>query len=887
MRYKIMSTIENITNPLIDKALYPRRIQRAACSGYCGGVARATALAYKLLDEWPERSKREKGSRELCMLGELIHNTQVINDLTSRGMKLRKDVHEVPANATVLVRAHGLPPQEYSVLVEKDCVVEDATCAYVKKIQRLASKAVEDGKKVLITGDKNHPEVVGIVGAAEMQATVISTADEIENLQFTDDSYVLVSQTTFSVAEYQRICEQIKKKIASLQIFVTICGATENRQNAALDLASEVDVMLVIGSEHSSNTKKLLEVCASVCGENYLLETPDQVRKLLADGLLQDKSVGVTAGASSPESIIMEVIHIMSENEVLNNQNEQTDQGDISFTDAIDSIPQLKRGATVIGVIVRYDTENVYVDVRDKSEGRIPLHEFTNNPDFNLDEAVENHEEIDVYVRSIRNTDMGKEIILSKARVDFGKYKALVEEAYNEKTPIVVKVANVVKDGVIASYGGVDIYIHRTQLELGPVQDLTPYADQELEILVTQYDAEKRRLRVSGSRRALLNRDRKKKAEELWSTIEVGDVYEGVVRSLTDFGAFVDIGGVDGLVHISELSWKRIKHPSEIVKVGDVVQVYIKEFDPVSKRIKLGYKRIEDDPYHNIEERFPVGSVVHGKVMRMVNYGVFIEIGEGIDAFCHISQISSMRLNKPDEVLTEGMEVDARVIDVKNGEHRIGISIKEVAPIDTRVESAEGDEPQAKKSRRDDDALPTSYSDADQSSTVADAIALEKASDEGIADAPAQVPADDEVTEVASEVAPGTDVDDAPAQVPADDEVTEVNESTTEPEIADEATGEVVSDETAPQAEEVSGEVVSDEIAPFAEEVAETVGEIASVENPSDSIGEVHETLNMDPSTEESFDGPPAVEPFPAVTPDLKEDAETVTEDEKKDEEEA
>ena len=746
--------IEQMTTDLkIDKKLYPREIRRAGHAGFCGGVTRATRLAYKLLEEWPQRSRSEKGSRELCMLGELIHNQQVIEDLTERGMIVRDNVAEVPANSTVLVRAHGIPPQEFRVLLDKGCVIEDATCGYVRKIQLLVSNAVAAGKRVLVTGDKIHPEVIGIVGAANGFAEVITSASELENREFSQDPYILVSQTTFSVSEYQRISAELNKKIASFEIFDTICSATENRQNAALKLAREVDVMLVIGSAHSSNTKKLLEVCTSVCGENYLLENPKQVKQLLANGLLQDKSVGVTAGASSPESIIMEVIHIMSENEVLNNQNEQTDQGDISFTDAIDSIPQLKRGATVKGVIVRYDTENVYVDVHDKSEGRIPLHEFTNNPDFNIDEAVENHDEIDVYVRSIRNTDMGKEIILSKARVDFGKYKQLVEDAYNDKTPIVVKVANVVKDGVIASYGGVDIYIHRTQLELGPVQDLSPYADQEIEILVTQYDSEKRRLRVSGSRRALLNRDRKKKADELWNSIEVGDVYEGVVRSLTDFGAFVDIGGVDGLVHISELSWKRIKHPSEIVKIGDVVQVYIKEFDPVSKRIKLGYKRIEDDPYHNIEERFPVGSVVHGKVMRMVNYGVFVEIGEGVDAFCHISQISSMRLNKPDEVLSEGMEVDARVIDVKNGEHRIGISIKEVAPIDTRIEGVEVAETSSRKVEREDNSLPTSYSDADQSSTVADSMAASAVEEEVIADDTAvQTAADDEVAVPAEEV---------------------------------------------------------------------------------------------------------------------------------------
>jgi 4-hydroxy-3-methylbut-2-enyl diphosphate reductase len=368
----------------------------------------------------------------------------------------------------------------------------------------------------------------------------------------------------------------------------------------------------------------------------------------------------------------------MSENEVFMSQQES----DVSFSDMIDSIPQLHRGATVKGTIVRYDADNVYVDVHDKSEGRIPRHEFESDPDFDLDQAIADHTDIDVYVRSIRNTELGKEILLSKARVDFGKYKALIEDAFANKTPISVKVVNVVKDGVIASYGGVDIYIHRTQLEMFPVEDLESYRGQTLDIVVTQYDPDKRRLRVSGSRRVLLNAERRTRAEGVWTTIAVGNTYEGVVRSLTDFGAFVDIGGVDGLVHVSELSWNRIRHPSQVVTVGDRIEVYVKDFDPEKKRISLGYKKADQDPYHDIEERFPVGSTVHGTVVRMFPFGAFIEIAEGVDALCHISQISNVRLVKPNDVLSEGMEVDARVLEVSNADRRISISIKAVEPID-------------------------------------------------------------------------------------------------------------------------------------------------------------------------------------------------------------
>lgn len=408
--------------------------------------------------------------------------------------------------------------------------------------------------------------------------------------------------------------------------------------------------------------------------------------------------------------------------------------GDINFADYIEGIPQLKRGAVVKGRIVRYDDEFVYVDVRDKSEGKVPRHEFVDDENFNLEEATKNHQEIDVYVRSIKNSDMGKEILLSKAKVDFTKHKDAIEKAFEDKVPVTVKVTNVVKDGVIAAYGSVDLYIHRTQLELQVVDDLEAYRGKTMEVLITQFDPNRKRLRVSGSRRALLSKERKQKAKDVWDNIEVGKVYEGTVRNLTDFGAFVDIGGVDGLVHISELSWNRIKHPSEVISVGDKLNVFVKEFDRERKRISLGYRRPENDPYHNIEERFPLGSIVRGIVVRMFPFGAFVEIAPGVDALCHISQISNYRLNRPEDVLQEGMEVDARVLEVSNEARKISISIKEVEAIDPenpeelqvqparrpRSENREEGQDEGDRSRRrggrrrdheENDGMPTTYID--------------------------------------------------------------------------------------------------------------------------------------------------------------------------------
>ncbi|NJP40793.1 bifunctional 4-hydroxy-3-methylbut-2-enyl diphosphate reductase/30S ribosomal protein S1 [Oscillospiraceae bacterium HV4-5-C5C] len=692
----------------IEAWKYPRQVTVARHAGFCLGVDRAVKSAYNL-------AARTAARQPLYMLGELIHNHQVIDSLTRQGFVVAERPEDIPPAATVLIRAHGISPEVRQALLAKNCSLSDATCGYVTKIHHIVRKAWDGGRKVILTGNPSHPEIQGINGECAGTAIIFQTPDEAQAYEFADDSYILASQTTFSVKTFNEIRKVLQNKIALLQIFDTICDATETRQREVAELAADSEVILIIGSRTSSNTRKLFDASEVASGDRYQVETPGEVRQLLEQGKLAGKRVGVTAGASSPESIIREVIHIMSENEAV---NKDLEQGDVSFSDFIDQIPQLHRGATVKGVIVRYDDDFVYVDVRDKSEGKIPRHEFENNPDFDLDKAIEDRTEIDVYVRSIRNTELGKEILLSKARVDFAKYKNEVETAFREKTPITVKVVNVVKDGVIATYGGIDIYIHRTQLELGTVQDLEPYRDQTFDILITQFDPEKRRLRVSGSRRALLNRDRKTKAEELWNNIAVGDIYDGVVRSLTDFGAFVDIGGVDGLVHISELSWNRIKHPSEVVKVGDVIQVYVKDFDPEKKRISLGYKRIEDDPYHNIEERFPQGSIVHGKVVRMFNFGAFVEIAPGVDALCHVSQISSHRLNRPEEVLKEGMEVDARVLDVNNENRRISISIKDVAPIDETVDGqALTSEKDSHQDSRGDD-LPTSYQDKDQNTTI-------------------------------------------------------------------------------------------------------------------------------------------------------------------------
>lgn len=647
-------------------------IRLAKNAGFCFGVDQAVKTAYSVLSKTSPETK-------VYMFGEITHNDFVVNELIENGMHMAHSVDEIDSGSVVIIRAHGVTPQIKQAIEANNCKIIDCTCPFVKKIHKIVKEESQKGKRVIIAGKNGHPEVEGIRGESLDHVTVVGNKEEFDLLEIDPENTILVSQTTFSSSEYKKIRQNANNKIANEQFFDTICSTTENRQREASDLAASSDCMIVIGSEKSSNTMKLFDTCISRCANTFLVEEVRDIKKVLENPIFSNPNtvVGVTAGASTPDCIIREVIQTMSEDQATANQ----EQTDINFGDYIDNIPQLRKNATVRGAITSADNEFVYVDVHDKSEGRIPRHEFANDPDFDLEAAIEAHTEIEVFVRSVRNSDMGKEILLSKAHVDFGKYKAQVEDAFENATPVTVKVTNVVKDGVIANLGGVDIYIHRTQLDLTTVNDLDQYKGKSIEILVTQYDPDKRRLRVSGSRRALLNSQRKEKADEVWTAIEVGAEYQGVVRSLTDFGAFVDIGGVDGLVHVSELSWQRIRHPSEVVTVGDKISVYVKDFDSEKKRISLGYKRAENDPYHNVEDRFPVGSVVHGKVVRMFQFGAFVELEPGVDALCHVSQISDVRLNKPEDVLTEGMEVVARVLDVSNETRRISISIKDVEAI--------------------------------------------------------------------------------------------------------------------------------------------------------------------------------------------------------------
>ena len=831
------------------------------------------------------------------MLGAIVHNETVVEDLLKSGVILANSVEEIEEGARVLVRAHGVSPEIEAALLERSCIIYDETCPFVKKIQRIVKEAAAENSGIIITGAADHPEVQGVIGyAGDAEVVILETAKEAEEHTFSDKKWTIVSQTTFSVDKWREICKILHNKIANYEIFDTICVTTDRRQSDASSLAANSDLMIVLGGRNSSNTAKLYEICCEQCEDTYWIDRPDQIPNDVYEKYLSSERIGITAGASTPEEMIREVIQNMTEKEGLTNQEqpleelqeqpveqpeqleepqeqleepqqqpeepqeqpeepqeltteelieeiqEETpeqpeEQPEVDFSEFIDNIPELKKGSIVKGRIVRYDEDYVYVDVRDKTEGRIPIREFKTDPDIDLEQACQEHMELDVYVRNIRSSDMGKEINLSKARVDFVKHKEQVEQAFKEKTPLTVKVIKIVRDGVITAYGSINIYIHSTQLELSRVENLEPYMDKTFDILVTQFDPNRRRLRVSGSRRSLLQRNRREKSREIWDTIEVGDVYEGVVRNLTNFGAFVDIGGVDGLVHISELSWQRVRHPSDVLSVNDVIEVHVMDFDRERKRISLGYRKKEDDPYADLEKRFPLGMIVRGVVVRMFPFGAFINIAPGVDALCHISQISEYRLNTPNEVLEEGMEVDARVVEVSDETRRVSVSIRDVEPINPdpdseivkRAEERKEQRPPRRRGKRQesDSDTATTYVDRPSSSSLSQLADFTAVTQEG--------------SDLIESLKEATSEDKA--------EKTEVKEEAAE--VVEEAAEEVVEEAAEEVVEEAAEEVVEEAAEETVEEAAEETVEEATEEVVEEATEEAEAEVEVEAADSE------------------------------------
>ncbi len=624
--------------------------------GFCYGVKLAVEKVEKLLEE----------GKKVCTLGPLVHNPDFLAELQSRGVLIVESVAEIPEDYTVVLRSHGVTPSVYQQLEQKGADFCDATCPSVSKIHRLVSEFDPDTDFLLLAGNPKHPEVVAIIGYARCPYLVFSSAEELEELfqkhpEILKKGIKLVSQTTFSVSEWKK-CEKIALRYCTnAGVFDTICRTTENRQKKAAALAEKCDAMIVIGGRGSSNTAKLYEICSKLTDSFWI----ENAAELPLEQLHGKRHVGVTAGASTPSNIIQEVLHRMDEN--------RREVEEFDFAEALEeSFKRLNKEERVKGIVTAIYPNEVSVDVGRKQAGYIPLSELTNDPNAKPSDVVSVGDELELLV--LKTNDQEGTIMLSKRRIDAIKNWDNIVAASENDTILNGNVIDVIRGGVLVNCDGVRVFVPASQSGVARGGNLEDLLKKNVSLKIIEVD--QRRKRAVGSIRAASRALAKEAESKFWETAKVGDVYTGAVKSLTSFGAFVDLGGVDGMVHRSELSWQRINHPKEVVNVGDVITVYIKELDPEKKRISLGYKKDEDNPWSRMASEFSVGQVVPVKITGLMTYGAFAEVIPGVEGLIHVSQIANKHVAKPADVLSVGQVVNAKIIEIDFEKQKVSLSIK-------------------------------------------------------------------------------------------------------------------------------------------------------------------------------------------------------------------
>ncbi|NLB82510.1 MAG: bifunctional 4-hydroxy-3-methylbut-2-enyl diphosphate reductase/30S ribosomal protein S1 [Clostridiaceae bacterium] len=631
-------------------------------AGFCFGVKRALDIAYNAAE----------GKNKVFTLGPLIHNELVIEQLKGIGINQIDDINDLPLNSSLIIRTHGVTKDIYKKIAKSNIAYIDATCPFVKKIHKIVDEYYTKGYKIIIVGDKDHPEVMGINSICNYDAVIVQNFHQFENLGGLDNT-CLVAQTTFSKDEWDKIKTFASDTCKGVVVFDTICNATYQRQTQAEEIAQQVDAMIVIGARHSSNTKQLFEKCKKICKDTFLVETASQLPKSVFDKCI----VGITAGASTPQWIIKEVISIMSE--------EKTTQ-ELSFAEQVDqSLIDLKTGDIVKGTVIGITPTEIYVDIGFKADGVIPVDQFTDVPNPDLDQLVKIGDEIEAFVYRVSDVEGTVGLSVKKLKTIAGRKK--LEEAANTKEVLTGKVVETVNGGIIVLYSGARVFIPASLASLRYVQDLNTLVGQEVSFRIIENN--QRRRKIIGSIKAVLAEENTKKKAEFWENAEEGKEYKGVVKSLTDFGAFVDIGGIDGLVHISELSWSRIKHPSEVINVGDEISVFIISLDKEKNKVSLGYKRKMDDPWLKAQEMYNIGDVVQAKIVRIVAFGAFAQLLPTVDGLIHISQISTERIAKPSSVLSVGQEVTAKITNIDWENKKISLSIRALLEPEEAAEQSE------------------------------------------------------------------------------------------------------------------------------------------------------------------------------------------------------
>ncbi len=633
-------------------------VRVAKSAGFCFGVSRAVELV----------EQAAQAGKKVATLGPIIHNRHVVDKFEKMGVRVIDTPEEALPGETVIIRSHGVSRGVYERLEQQNVEIIDATCPFVKRIHTIVSRAEEEGRLPIIIGTPTHPEVEGIAGWCT-DCRVFAGPEDLENWakaneKLRDSAICIVSQTTSTESLWKLCCEIAKKQFTNLKIFDTICRATEYRQSEAAELSEVCQAMVVVGDPKSSNTGRLAMICREHCDKVFLV---DNAAELKAEDFSGVSDVGITAGASTPAWIIKEVNKTMSE--ITNAEAVQEE----NFAELLEqSIKTLNTGDKVVGTVTGIGNTEVQVDLGTKHAGYIPYDEVSNDPSVKPEDILKVGDEIEVFV--VRVNDQEGTVQLSKKKLDGLKVWDDMAQWVEDKTTVEGTITEENKGGLVANVKGIRVFIPASQSGIAKGGDMAGMVGKTVQMKITEVNRARRR--VIGSIRAVTSEARKAAQEKIWSEIEVGKKYHGVVKSLTSYGAFVDIGGVDGMVHVSELSWNRIKTPADVVKVGDEIDVYVISFDPEKHKISLGYKTAEMNPWNQFMTNYSVGDVVDAKIVKLMTFGAFAEILPGVDGLIHISQIADRRIGKPEDVLSEGQEVKVKITDVDAENKRISLSIR-------------------------------------------------------------------------------------------------------------------------------------------------------------------------------------------------------------------
>ena len=633
-------------------------IRIAQSAGFCFGVSRAVEMVEQAVAD----------GKRVVTLGPIIHNRHVVAKFDTLGVQVIDSPEQAQPGMTVIIRSHGVARKVYEELEQRGVEIVDATCPFVKRIHGIVGKAEAEGQLPVIIGTRTHPEVEGIAGWCD-DCRVYESAEELENAARTGEipperPVCMVSQTTSTEISWEKSTQIAKKEFTNLKIFDTICRATESRQSEAAELSAVCQAMVVVGDAKSSNTGRLATICREHCEKVFLVDNATELKKEEFYGV---STVGITAGASTPAWIIKEVNKTMSE--IINADAVQEETFEALLEQ---SIKTLNTGDKVTGIVTGIGNTEIQVDLGTKHAGYIPYDEVSADPSVKPEDILQVGQEIEVFV--VRVNDQEGTVQLSKKKLDGMKIWDDMAVWAEEKTTVEGVITEENKGGLVATVKGIRVFIPASQSGVAKGGDLTGMVGQTVKLRVTEVNRPRRR--VIGSIRAVTAEERKAAQEQIWAEIKEGNKYHGTVKSLTSYGAFVDIGGVDGMVHVSELSWNRIKNPAEVVKVGDEIDVYVISLDPEKHKISLGYKTAEMNPWNQFMTNYNVGDVVEAKVVKLMTFGAFAEILPGVDGLIHISQIADRRIGKPEDVLSEGQTVTVKITEVDAEGKRISLSIR-------------------------------------------------------------------------------------------------------------------------------------------------------------------------------------------------------------------